>query len=295
MGNWIHALKFFMLVLFLVPPLAAQSRPVPVPGQVDGTGWTAYLEFNGSSDSDGQIYELDSSVGYKFSKHVAVGAGIPFYLVQPSSTGSKSNNSFGNPHLGLQLLFPNPAISYNTSVTGFVPTADTSHGLSTGRFTYDWSNHLEHGFSSLTPFLDAGLGNTLVDGRMFHRPFTTLGFVSHFGAGAKLDVWKFFSVSASAYDILPAGPQKMYSRLLSRSSVGSASISHGRAFEHTGVTSGSADLTRDNGYSAELDANPSPYLDLGLGYTHSVHYDFDTVSFSVGVNLGALARKGPRH
>jgi hypothetical protein len=295
MRIWAPALKAFMLALFLVPTLAAQSGHIPPPAQPNDTGWTAGVEFDGSSDSDGQVYELDSSLGYKFSKHVAVGTGLPFYLVQPSGSGSSSTHAFGNPHLGLQLLFPNPALTYNSSVTGFIPTADTSRGLSTGRFTYDWNNHFDHAFSSLTPFLDAGLGNTVVDDRLFHRPFTTLGFVSHFSAGSKLDVWKFFSVMASAYDILPAGPQKMYSRLVSRSATGSGPISHGRAFERNGVTSGSADLTRDNGYSAALDANPSPYLDLELGYTHSVHYDFNTVSFSIGLNLGSLAKKGTRH
>ena len=59
-------------------------------------------------------------------------------------------------------------------------------------------------------------------------------------------------------------------------------------------TTGSADIARDNGYSAWLDANPTACLDLELGYAHSVHYALNAVSFSVGVNLGHLVRKGPR-
>lgn len=35
-------------------------------------------------------------------------------------------------------------------------------------------------------------------------------------------------------------------------------------------------------------------LDLELGYTHSAHYALNAVSFSVGLNLGHLVRKGPR-
>jgi len=53
--------------------------------------------------------------------------------------------------------------------------------------------------------------------------------------------------------------------------------------------------SRDNGYSASLGASPSPYLDLGVGYTRSVRYALNTVSFSVGVNLGSLAKRNSQH
>jgi len=52
-----------------------------------------------------------------------------------------------------------------------------------------------------------------------------------------------------------------------------------------------ADLARDYGFSAWIDANPTPYLDMELGYTRSVNYDLNAVSFGVGINVGYLARR----
>jgi len=90
----------------------------------------------------------------------------------------------------------------------------------------------------------------------------------------------------------PTSPQKMYSRVVGLQSGANPSAGkHGRVFETSTITSGGASLTRDNGYSASLDASPIPFLDLGVGYTRSVRYALNTVSFSVGVNVGALAKR----
>jgi len=67
--------------------------------------------------------------------------------------------------------------------------------------------------------------------------------------------------------------------------------SHGRVFEQNQQTTGGADIAKDNGFAALVDANPTPYLDMELGYTRSVHYALNSVSFGVGVNVGYLARR----
>jgi hypothetical protein len=287
------AVVLFLSFLIVAVELAAQT-PTAVKQE---NGMTASLEFDGSSDSSGTIYELDPSIGYAFSGHFAMGLGVPVYFAQSSATG-KSNSAYqvGDPALGLQFKFPNPGLSYNTNLTGVFPTANTKHGFSTGRVTYDWSNHFDHAFSFLTPFVEAGVANSIMDTRLYHRPYTTLGSNAHFAAGANKDVWKFFTVCASAYDILPWGTQKIYSRVPGLQS-GSNPLAgrHGRVFETSATTSGDASLTRDNGYSASLDASPSPYLDLGVGYTRSIHYALNTVSFSVGVNIGSLAKRNSQH
>jgi hypothetical protein len=54
------------------------------------------------------------------------------------------------------------------------------------------------------------------------------------------------------------------------------------------------DIAKDNGFSAWVDANPTPYLDMELGYTRSVHYALNSVSFGVGVNVGYLTRRSRR-
>jgi hypothetical protein len=292
-------LASFLLILAVAGPMAAQSNSASKPNPQDEKGFTSYGEFGGSSNSDGQVYELDSSVGYTFSKHFGMDLGVPFYFVHASSStvgGSTSNNGLGNPRLDLRLKFNNPAVNYGSVLTGWAPTADTRKGLSTGRATFDWTNRLDRSFSRLTPFAEAGVANTITDSRLFVRPFTSLGVNAHFQAGTNFDLWKFFSVGASAYDILPSGQQTIFSKLVRQQSGSSLSnSSHGRVFEKNAQTTGSAAIARDNGYSAWIDANPNRYLDLELGYTHSVHYALNTVSFSMGVNVGQLARSGGRH
>jgi hypothetical protein len=287
------ALTVFLLFIVLAGPLAAQSNSDSQPNPQRDQGFTSYAEFGGSSDSDGRIFELDSSVGYNFTKHFGMDMGVPIYFVQASSSttgGSTSNNGLGNPQLDLRLKFNNPAVNFGSVLTGFVPTADSKKGLSTGRGTFDWTNHFDRSFSRFTPFVDAGIANTIVDSPLFKRPFTTLGFNSHFQAGTNVDLWSFFSAGAAAYDILTSGQQTVFSKVAGNGKSGS----HGRVFEQNQQTTGSADIAKDNGFAAWVDANPMPYLDMELGYTRSVHYALNSVSFSVGVNVGYLARRNRR-
>ena len=135
-------------------------------------------------------------------------------------------------------------------------------------------------------YLLARAADTVADTRLFLRPFTALGFNTHVQGGANYDLWKFLSVGASGYAILPSGQQTIFSKVVNGSSSG-----HGHAFENNQQTSGSADLARDHGFSAWVDANPAPYLDLELGYTRSVNYDLNAVSFGIGINVGYLARR----
>jgi hypothetical protein len=290
----IHSKRLIVVILMaaMVGTAAAQSSPISKPQPQDEKGYTAYAEFGGTANSDGQVYRLDSSIGYNFSKHFGADLGLPIYFVRASSTtGSISNNSFGNPYLDLRLKFNNPAVNYGSVLTGFVPAADSKRGMSTGRGTFDWTNHFDHSFSRLTPFLEAGIANTIIDSEVFIRPYTTLGFNGHFQGGANFDLWKFVSVGASAYDILPFGQQTVFSKVAGKS--GSASnSSHGGVFETSQQTTGSADIAKDNGYSAWIRANPNRYMDLQLGYTRSVHYALNSVFFGVGFNLGALAHRG---
>jgi hypothetical protein len=179
-------------------------------------------------------------------------------------------------------------VNFASVVTGSAPLGDSKKGLSTGRGTYDWTSHFDHPFDSFTPFGEVGVSNTVADTRLFHRPFTALGFNTHLEGGANYDLWKFISVGASGYSILPSGQQTIFSKVVGSSGTSSG---HGRAFENSQQTTGSAALARDYGFSACIDANPRPYLDLELGYTRSVNYDLNAVSFGVGVNVGYLARR----
>ena len=284
-------LSFALILVVTITGLAAaQSKPAP--SAQPETGFTSNLQFGGTSDSDGQVYELDSSVGYTFSEHFGMDVGVPVYFVSASSstTGSTSANGIGNPSLDLRWKFPHDALNYGTVLSGSAPVGDSKHGLSTGRATFNWTNRFDHSFSQVTPFLEAGFSNTTNDTRLFHRPYTTLGYNAHVAGGAQVDLWKSIGVGASLYDILPFGNQTVFSRVTAGSGNGGGG-SHGRNFENNQQTTGPADIGRDNGFSADVDFSPNSVIDADLAYTRSIHYAFNSISFSIGVNVGHLLHK----
>ena len=278
-----------LICFFLMLAPAAVTQSAAKPAAKDETGFTSYAAIEGTSDGDGRVYVLSSSVGYSFTRHFGTDLGVPFYLVRPSSSlGGTSSDGIGNPSLDLRLRFPGRAVNFASVVTGSAPLGDSKKGLSTGRGTYDWTNHFDHAFESFTPFGEIGISNTVADTRLFLRPFTALGFNTHVQGGANYDLWKFFSVGASGYSILPSGQQTIFSKVVATS--GNLN-GHGHSFENNQQTTGGADLARDYGFSTWIDANPTPYLDMELGYTRSVNYDLNAVSFGVGINVGYLARR----
>lgn len=276
--------KLLVATLVLIAVAMAQSVPA-APSQSD-TGFASYVEFDGTSNAEGQVYRLNSSVGYSFTEHFGVDVGVPIYFVRPSSstTGGTSSNGLGNPYLDLRLKFLNPVVNFGSVLTGYAPAGDSKLGLSTGRATFDWTNHFDHSFNNLTPFLEVGLSNTVADTQLFLRPFTSLGMNTHFQGGASYGFGKYFNLGASGYDIQPFGQQTIFSKVTS----GGGQASHGRPFQSNQQITGTADLAYDNGFSAWIGASPSAYLDLQLGYTRSIQYDLNSVSFGMGVNVGRL-------
>jgi len=275
---------FAVLVLISVVSASASAQSAPKPAAEASTGFTSYAEFGGSANSEGQIYQITTSLGYDFTSHFGVDGGVPFYFVRPSSsTGATSTNGLGNPFVDVRVRYALPIVNFGSVLTGFVPVGDSKKGLSTGRGTFDWTNHFDHSFSKLKPFANVGIANTIVSTALFVRPYTTLGFNSHFEGGATHDMWKFFRVGASAYDILPSGQQTVFSQVAH-----GASGQHGRIFEGGQQTTGSADIAKDDGFSTWMGANPWRGVDLLLGFTRSMHYELNSVSFGVGFNLKQL-------
>jgi hypothetical protein len=278
-------LSVTVLIAVAVHSAVAQSEPKAT--AEDSSGFTSYVAFGGTSNSQGQIYELSTSMGYDFNRHFSADLGLPFYFIRPSSsTTATSANGVGDPFLGVRLKFPNPTVNFGSALTGFVPAGDSRKGLGTGRGTFDWTNHFDHSFSGLKPFADAGIANTIVSTQMFARPYTTLGFNTHFQGGATYEIYRFFTLGASAYDILPAGRQTVFSRVAH-----GAAPQHGRVFEANQQTTGGADIARDNGFSTWLEASPGRVVDLEIGFTRSMHSDLNSISVMVGLNLKQLYGK----
>lgn len=281
--------RFLLATLVLASVATAQSVPA-APSQ-SNTGFTSYVEFDGTSNAEGQVYRLNSSLGYSFTEHFGVDVGAPIYFVRPSSsTGGASGNGLGNPYVDVRLKFLNPAVNFGSVLTGYAPAGDSKLGLSTGRATFDWTNHFDHSFNHLTPFLEAGLSNTVADTQLFLRPFTSLGMNSHFQGGASYQLGKYFNVGASGYAIQPFGQQTIFSKVANGNGAvrGPGAGSSRGPFQNNQQITGSSDLAYDNGFSGWVGASPSPYLDLQLGYTRSIQYELNSVSFSMGVNVGRL-------
>lgn len=277
--------------------LVAQSADK---SQDEQKGFTFYVQFVGSSNTLGQVMKLDASAGYNFNKFIGLDFGIPVYAVRASATStapeSQSNTGIGDAYVDVRLTVSSPVVNFASMLTGRAPTGDTGTGFSTGRATFDWSNHFDRAFGRIRPFANVGVANTISDTHFFTRPFTSLGLVGHFEGGMSYRFWRFARVGASAYDILPTGQQRIFSKLVRRETSGAGSPGgmsgrrRGGVFENASETVGGADIARDNGYSAWLDASPVSELVLEIGYTRSVHYDLNTVFFGVGINVGSLVR-----
>src|SRR5215469_12477010 len=249
-------------------------------GSVEQQGLTWMETYEGSSNSDGLVTDLNSTVGYIFGKHVAMNMGVPYLFIVPSTskTGATSAYGVGNPYLGLRYSAKGSALDFSTSLNSAIPTASTKKGLSTGHVTVNWSNHFGHGFDPFTPFLDFGLGNSIPDTRFLHRAYTSYGTLAHFEGGSELDLGDKFSVTASGYYILPWGSQQIFLRGSKNSS---------------SPTKGGVSLTRDDGINLGTDYNLTRSLDLSAGYSRSVYSSLNTFSFGMEVNVGTLLKGHP--
>jgi hypothetical protein len=267
---------------------SAQTSPKPAAQE---SGMTAYLQFGGTANSDGAVYELNSNIGYDLNSHFGFAVGAPIYFIRPAaSTGASSASGLGDPYLALHARYPNPKLNFATLLIGAVPVGNSKEGLSTGRATFDWIGYIDHSFSSLTPFVEAGIANTTADSSLYLRPYTTLGFNAHFRGGAYYDVWKFVRAGAAGFDILPTGQQTVFSRVTHGQGNGGTGH-HGPPFLNNQQTTGTASIARDNGFSTWVDVFPQHTVDFQLGFTRSFVYDLNSISFNVGFDLGQMYRK----
>lgn len=284
----------------MVTPLALGASAAADPGATpdeQGKGFLLLQRFDGSTSSDGKVLQLTSTAGWNFSKSVGVDFAFPYYfIVAPSRPLAKSDHGVGDVALDLRITLTNPLLNFATIATVTAPTGNTRFGLSSGRATWDWTNRAERGLGNFTPFVEAGVGDSIsnVNRRStlgFKRPFNTLGNMAHFEAGTQIGILGPLSFSVSAYDILPWGNQKLYSRLVQRGTTGTTSGQP--VFLIFPVAAGDASLTRDNGYNASLNLSLLKYMDFSLGYSRSIPLRLDTVSFGVGFNLTPFVKGGP--
>jgi hypothetical protein len=299
-----------------VPGVCQTSQPLE-----QERGFTEIESIQGTINSSAKLLKLDSVGGYDFNKHFGMFAGIPVYFANVSTTStttsttgtststSTNNSGIGNVYVGFVLRVPHEQWNFASTLTGAAPTGSTTNGYSSGRVNVDWSNHVDRTFNRLTPFLDAGLANSVPDSPLLTRPFTSLGVVGHLEEGAELELVHHLSAGASAYQILPTGNQKIYSRVVTsggpKSGAGAsgssgpgkgaaASASHHRPFETAFVTTGTG-LTQENGFNTWFALQPNQFWRAEVGYSRSMTFDFNSFTFNLGVDVGKLVRSRKGH
>ncbi|HXT86413.1 MAG TPA: hypothetical protein VN745_05255 [Verrucomicrobiae bacterium] len=256
--------------------------------------WTE--QFSSSSNEDGRVFDLDSTVGYVFSRHFGLDAGVPIFFVRGSSTNAlgmttkTSENELGDAYAQVRLAFANPILNYKMALTGTVPTGSRSAGVSTGHATYDWTNHFDRAFGRLVPFADAGVGNSVPENFVFQRSFSTFGHDAHFQVGSGYRITGWLGLSASVYDISSWGTQTVFSRIVSAGGGPVGKGGHGRVFELANQTAGGSSLVSDHGFSAGVDLSAGSIVDFSAGYSYSAHFQLNTVSVGVGVDMSEILR-----
>jgi len=284
----------FAIGLCLAGPLAAQDT-LPA-GRVRG-GLNLYEKFEGSSSpGGGTAFDMNTSLGYDFGSHLGADVGVPVYFTTPppaSKLLASQATGLGDAYLDLRFKIRNPLLDFTSMPSASFPTGSVSKGFSTGQINFNWDNEVEHTFGRFTPFLDGDPGNGLNNitnphTRVIRRSFVTIGNEVQFTGGSDVDLFGPFSVDVDAYDVTPWGPQEILSRILKKGTVTVKGVKHNRYYAVNALTKGGANLVRDNGYDAALDATLKRFVLLELGYDYSVHYASGTVFFSAAFNVSQM-------
>ena len=266
------------------------AEPADSGNAADETGIVAFEQAQTQSTPLGFVSILNTNVGYAFSSHFTADVGLPVFFVR--SPFSLTNNKdwrwttwlLGNPYLDLRYSTKRFGPSITTILTGTIPVSTTDRVFTNGRPGVDWFNHIEKSYKGVTPFLNLGAANGTVDRFIMPRPYSaarpyqTLGFISDFEGGASYKFRKAYSIGGSAYALVPGGPQKMYSRLVSPDFALGGNGDHNRYFNTVFLTEGPSRIARDNGFSAWVEITRIPHTNLQIGYTRSVHYAYDALT-----------------
>jgi hypothetical protein len=253
--------------------------------------------------------------GYDFTPHFGVSGGLPlFHVRSPFSVVANHDwrwtTLLGEPWVDVHYTKTRKGIDFLSVLTGTIPLSSNVKTFTTGRFGVDWFNHLEHPFNKFTPFLNLGASNGTINRYLLPRPYSearpyqTLGFMSDFEGGASYVIRRRFLLGVSAYALVPAGPQKVYSRFVSPDSNIAGDGNHLRYFDsaflstsQTVVVNGTpvapscvSCIDRDNGFSGWFELTGGRYGGLQLGYTHSMHYRLDILTAMFNFRVTWLLR-----
>jgi hypothetical protein len=303
-----------------LPKSAEETTPSSTPAQP--TGLTGFVQMQATSTPLGLVTTLDTSIGYNFNGHLGADVGMPVFLVRsPFSLHTDRDWSWtalwGDPYIDVHYRRTGPGVNFLSVLTGTIPVATPERVFSTGRFGGDWFNHVEGKFGGFTPFVNFGAANGTVNRYYMPRPYSmarpyqTFGFISDFEGGADYKIRPGIKIGASAYALVPGGPQTVFSRLVAPGSSVVGDLAHNRYFYHafetksqtyldpdSGKLVGSgennlrlgSEIARDNGFSGWIEISKAHNVTLLIGYTHSVHYSYDALNVSLNFDATSLLK-----
>jgi hypothetical protein len=275
-----------------------QTKPT---SQAEQRGPTAFVQFQGSSSPLGLVLTVVPDVGFQFTRHFGGSVGVPIFFVRspfPLVTNKDWlwTTIMGSPYVDVHYSATRNGTSFTSILTGVIPVSSSRRSFTTGRAGVDWVNHIEHRFKGLAPFLNLGAANGTVDRYVLPRPYSlarpyyTLGFIADAEGGISYEVQRVCKVGVSAYALVPAGPQRVYSRLVAPGDPVVGSGDYNRYFYSAFETSGPSRIARDNGYSAWFEVTRLRNLSVQVGFTRSVHYNNNSVTLMVNFNGTSLLR-----
>lgn len=284
---------------------AAAETSAPAEEQAPIVGPTAFVEIQGARSSLGIVTALDINIGYQLTEHWSGDIGLPIYYYRsPHSLVTahdwQTDTLLGEPYLDIRYSRTLSGLKFESVLTGTAPpSSGPERTFTTGRFGVDWFNHVEpkKAFMNVTPFLNFGAASQTT-GRYsmprpysIGRPYQTLGFMGDVEGGITYRFLKDYQVGGSFYALIPGGQQKMYSRIVLPGSGVVGDGAHNRYFDATFETIGPSSIAKDNGYSAWADVFHFKNVNIQVGFTHSVHYHYDSASISLKLNATELMRE----
>jgi hypothetical protein len=259
------------------PPGDTQEIP-EVPGLSPTLrGWNAGATITGVHESTtGWETIFIPAIGYSFNDIFSIDATVPIYmfrLADSLSAHPKPNAKLvarrgepGDVVFGLHAQFIPRRFQYQLTGLVTAPTGDETYGLSTGRVTFDISNHFERTFRRFTPNVEIGGGDsTYLVNRIVNKNYTSLGPLVHFQIGLGIELIRGISFETDAYEQLPIGDQKIYGP--SRNGKATIVIGH--------------NVTEDNGFINALDVPLDRHITFSGYYSRSLRFRTDTAAIGV--------------
>jgi hypothetical protein len=316
------------------PPPTSQAAPEEAPSP---TGWIGFVQVQSSASTAGTVVIADTDIGYAFTEHISGDIGLPVIFTRSPFSPVTGHNFvwtalFGEPYLDARYTRTYHDLHLTSVLTATFPVTGQNRIYTTGRVGGDWFNHVETDVGGATPYLNFGASNGAVNRFIMPRPYSqarpyeTLGFLGDLEGGASYKTHKSFlqglEGGASAYALVPVGPQKVFSRLVVPYSSLAGTGNHYRYWDATFETnkpiqiaavqaltgqSGTFDncsvvnnllscagglsrIARDNGYSAWVEVSRWQPISVQLGYTHSVHYALDVFTLTLKFDSQSMIR-----